>query len=446
MCKPARKMAKVKPINRILTRSPKWAPGLLAVALAGGCVTEPPVPATIAISPELATLLRVDATVQLTATVRDRTGRAMSDVDVDWTSGDESVGTVDDTGLVTAVGKGMASVRAVAEGVAEAVSAVTVDLHRGALLDIYAELDGSNWYNSLNWGTRQPIELWWGVSTDGEGNVVTLSLSNNHVAGSIPAAMSVLETLKSLDLASNHLTGPIAPELGNLKALHSLFLDSNELTGRIPPELGDLGTLSSLSLDRNALTGPIPPELGDLVKLSSLSLGHNELAGPIPPELGNLAALGSLKLGGNDLTGPIPPELGNLRALESLNLERNGLTGPIPPELGNLRRLARLALFENRLTGPVPPELGDLTALVYLGLARNPLTGPVPPELGKLRSLAYLHVDNTMLSGRLPHELTALRLSRFFWHETDLCSPPDEEFQEWLESIRFLWGYGKCMS
>jgi len=52
-----------------------------------------------------------------------------------------------------------------------------------------------------------------------------------------------------------------------------------------------------------------------------------------------------------------------------------------------------------------------------------------------------------MLSGPLPRELTGLgRLGRFYWHETDLCSPPDEEFQEWLASIPGRRGNGRCTS
>ena len=432
----------------------KWTVGgclrfgvrLLAVALAGACVTEPPVPATISVSPDRAILIRVDETVQLTATVRDRTGMAISDIEVDWISGDESVVTVGDTGLVTAVGKGAATVHAAVKGVEEALSTVTVDLHRGALLDIYGALGGSNWYRSQNWGTGEPIESWWGVRTDTAGNVVRLGLFHNDLVGTIPAAIGVLETLNYLDLAGNGVTGSIPPELRNLTALSALFLDSNDLTGPIPSELGDLAGLEVLGVSDNALTGPIPSELGDLAGLRVLDTSDNDLTGPIPSELGNLAALEFLNLDGNDLTGSIPSQLGNLTALESLNLTDNDLTGPIPPQLGNLRRLVRLALHENGLTGAIPPELGSLTELAYLGLASNPLAGPVPPELGKLQNLAYLHIDNTMLSGRLPRELIVVPLSRFFWYETDLCSPPDEEFQEWLESIRFLYGFGICRS
>jgi len=106
-----------------------------------------------------------------------------------------------------------------------------------------------------------------------------------------------------------------------------------------------------------------------------------------------------------------------------------------------------LELYRNNLTGQIPPEFGNLQRLLWLTLFDNNLTGPVPPELGRIRDLTRLEIDNTALAGRLPRELIGIRrLSRFYWYETDLCSPPDEEFQEWLASIYGRKGNGKCSS
>ncbi len=462
---------RVFPITRILSGIPRFGVGLAVAALAAGCGTEPPVPSTITISPASATLLRLDETVQLTATVRDADGGTLSDVKVDWTTWDERVATVDATGLVTAVGMGEVPVLARAERL-EASSTVTVDPQRGALLRIYDAMGGPGWDYSWNWGTDEPIDTWWGVTTDTAGIVVALDLSSNELTGTIPAEIAGLENLQVLRLSSNELTGPIPPEIGNLTELTDLHLYDNELTGPIPPELGKLMHLRYLSLVWNELTGPIPAELGGLPDLFYLLLAFNRLSGPVPPELGKLTGLWLLRLDYNDLTGSIPPELGNLQSAAALSVAGNDLTGPIPPELGKLRELGLLYLYENALTGPIPPELGNLASLGFLDLGSNDLSGPIPPELGNIRGrlihlaleyndlsgpvprelgrlvrLGHLALDNNNLSGRLPRELTALRgLSRFYWHETDLCSPPDEEFQEWLASIRGRRGGGTCES
>lgn len=147
------------------------------------------------------TLLRLGETVRLTATVHEPDGRIISAITANWESEDEPVVTVDAAGLVTAVGTGVATVRAGAEGL-EASSTARVDLHRGVLV---AALGGPEWVHNRHRGTDDPIGSRWGVSTDSAGNVVKLSLAGNELAGTIPAESGALETLEGL-------TGPIPPE------------------------------------------------------------------------------------------------------------------------------------------------------------------------------------------------------------------------------------------
>ena len=145
----------------------------------------------------------------------------------------------------------------------------------------------------------------------------------------------------------------------------------------------------------------------------------------------------SFRLYGNDLTGPIPPELGNMTRLLRLHLWDNRLSGPIPSSLGDLAELEELRLEENDLTGSIPPELGRLRALEQLMLFENDLSGPLPPEIGSLRALTHLGLfGNAGLAGPLPANLTRLRrLREFSAGGTDLCVPPDAEFQGWLRAI-----------
>ncbi|MDD9949119.1 MAG: Ig-like domain-containing protein [candidate division Zixibacteria bacterium] len=86
-----------------------------------------PVATSLTIEPASQTLEMIGATVQLTATVLDQYGNAMVDVTVVWSSGDEAVATVDDQGLVTAVGNGMAEITAQA-GNATGTAAITVSV------------------------------------------------------------------------------------------------------------------------------------------------------------------------------------------------------------------------------------------------------------------------------------------------------------------------------
>ena len=284
---------------------------------------------------------------------------------------------------------------------------------REALEALYEATGGPAWAHSENWLMDAPVGDWYGVQVDEQGRAVELYLDANGLRGRIP------------------------PELGGLAHLQTLFLYRNGLTGPIPHELGNLADLAELSLGENGLTGPIPSELGNLANLRMLDLRENELTGPIPSELGDLAELGRLTLAGNNLTGSIPPELGNLARLGRLNLGGNDLTGSVPVELGDLGGLRWLNLATNRLTGAIPPELGGLVNLGALYLGANELTGPVPPEVGGLTDLRHLALQlNAGLSGALPLRLVDLTaLESLQAGGTDLCSPADAAFGEWLEGV-----------
>jgi uncharacterized protein YjdB len=298
-----------------------------------------------------------------------------------------------------------------------------------------------------------------------------LRLHWNSLSGGIPPELGNLEALTQLLLSGNLLVGSIPTELGKLRSLAQLAVTDNGLSGSIPPELGRLRNLRSLSLNKNALSGSIPPELGSLIYLGGMSLQDNYLSGSIPAELGLLPRLGYLNLSNNDLTGAIPPELGDLPNLTNLNFFRNDLTGTIPAELGSLAKIKFLSLNSNKLTGAIPASLGEMETLQYMELQHNELTGSVPPELGELANLIWLKLDNNRLSGKLPKELADLEslslmklngnggltgpiprqfvripLRSLYWKDTDLCSPDNDDFQDWLDDLEYNVGEGKCGS
>ena len=228
---------------------------------------------------------------------------------------------------------------------------------REALVALYNAMGGPVWNGNQNWLTDAPINTWYGVTTDEEGHVTELYLSDNN------------------------------------------------LSGPLPPEIGDLPRVETLWLHGNALTGPIPPEIGRLAKVRNLSLADNRFEGPIPAEIGGLASVDSLYLSMNNLSGPIPPEIGDLDSLLLLALYENQLTGPLPASLGNLKRLEELALPDNRIDGPLPRELGDMTSLVFFSLSRNQVSGSLPPELGKLKALEHFSVNDNRMVGPIPPKL-----------------------------------------
>ena len=290
----------------------------------------------VVVSPPAATIQWGD-TLRLAAQAFDDNGRVLAGTTFDWSSSDVSVVRVDESGLVTGVGLGQATVTAEADGARGAAELKVESPDRAALVALYNATDGPNWYRSRNWLSDAPLGDWETVVMGGYGRVRALRLGWNDLSGSIPPELGTLAGLEHLDLRSNELSGAIPPELANLANLERLYLVSNKLTGVIPAELGNLARLRILALTWNGLSGSIPPELGNLGSLQQLHLAGNELSGPIPPELGGLANLQILELATNNLEGHVPSEFGGLKSIGVLQLTNNeNLSGALATSLTDL--------------------------------------------------------------------------------------------------------------
>ena len=426
---------------------------------------------SIAIEPQTATLMSIGETVQLASRVLDQNGQPVAGAVVAWSSGDESVATVDENGLVTAVESGTTFITARAENLSsQVIIQVSASSTRAVLLALFESTDGPNWKRNDGWNTDAPLREWYGVRTRGETELVT-----------------------SIDLQDNHLRGTIPPELGNLSELEYLALTRNRLAGGIPLELGNLRRLEYLALGNNYLSGGIPLELGNLRRLEYLALGNNYLSGGIPPELGNLSELGYLGLSGNELVGGIPPELGDLVNLRSLWLSSlPGVGGRLPRTFLNLGKLVNFHFYLTGLCAPSDPlfqswlqgvenlegntcnagefdhrsilqkiyaettgpdwhdgtnwgsdrpldewygvEADSADLVIGLYLSDNGLSGRLPESLGNLTTLKRLQLrDNLGLEGVVPKSLTSISVLTLLDIEgTMLCLPPSARFNDWL--------------
>lgn len=414
--------------------------------------------------------LIVGDSIRMTAEALDAAGSTVAGAVFVWESSDTAIATVNDDGWVLARAPGAAQITATLGEISASTSLTSLPLpERGALKLLYEAAGGALWKDNTNWLTERPLDQWYGVELNEDGQVIRLLLTGNGLIGTIPPEIASLPALEVLHIGLNDLAGPIPPEIGRLTNLLSLELTYNGHTGEIPPEIGDLTSLLWFGAFGNEFSGEIPAEIGNLVELEELDLCYNRLTGPIPTEIGNLRNLRRLSLcgidaapeEGNQLTGRIPSEIGNLSQLTLLSLGANQLSGPIPAEIGDLTQLDSLLLYSNqltaippevsrlqglevlivygnRLTGPlpaevgslpklkklnagwgwrsgrnlitgsIPPELGNLTSLEDMDLGGNQLTGPIPPELGNLSALRDLELGSNRLSGSVPPEIGRL--------------------------------------
>lgn len=290
--------------------------------------------------------------------------------------------------------------------------------HREILVEIYQALDGDNWKNTLSgtqiWdinNTSADISTWYGVKVSATtGNVISLSLPNNDLVGTLPLSIGGLTSLNTLDLSGNMINGSIPDGVWGITNLRKLYLEGNAFTGYIPSYIDQLQFLETITLggantNLSASSGNILEDLSSIASLDTLILSNCGFSGNIPASIGNLSILKVLDLSNNQFDGTIPVEICSLNNINVINLSFNKLTGQIPNDIGNLSNLIELNLRKNHLSGVIPAGIYSLTNLEVLDLAGDPeytgtkLFGNIPDDIANLTKLASLSLASNQLTG-----------------------------------------------
>ena len=86
------------------------------------------------------------------------------------------------------------------------------------LESFYEASGGEHWHDSTNWNSEEPLDQWFGVDTDEDGEVVSLRLADNGLSGDMPTeellCLNENTELKELALWDNEdLEGEVPEEL-----------------------------------------------------------------------------------------------------------------------------------------------------------------------------------------------------------------------------------------
>ena len=406
--------------------------------------------------------------------VTDQHGNTVTGTSVIWRSNNLTIATVNESGVVTAVNTGSASITAtITAGGGTVTDAVQVQVAIPAKPTIITiapaqpdtlkvvgkslrlaatvtdqlgnTLSGINiTWNSSDTTVATVNEAAW-VTAVNTGSAEITARSGNVIGSVTVTVQALLDPVRvALVALYNSTNGPewvnnyywqtdtsVYSWYGveyirfpNLR-FTGLQLQENRLQGAIPPEIELLTMIEELWLWDNQLTS-IPAEIGQLKNLKDLSLGRNRLTS-IPPEIGQLKNLKELSLYDNDLTSAsIPVEIGQLKNLKHLSLGWNRLTS-IPAEVLTLSALEELGLSSNQIA-KIPAEIGQMSALRQLIMQTNQLTGSIPPEIGQLKNLEDLGLNVNQLTGPIPPEIGQLEsLRNLDLHQNQLTGsiPPE---------------------
>ncbi len=276
---------------------------------------------------------------------------------------------------------------------------------KNALIAIYNSLNGDNWDNKTNWLSDSSIDTWAGVTTDGNGFVSSLVLTDSNIEGTLPNELCQLTHLKQIYFIGN-ISGSIPSNIGNLTELESIYISSSSLSGSLPESICNLSDLTSLIISNSSLTGTLPNDIGNLVNLQTLSLLPFNGEGPLPTSFSNLSNLINLEISGASLTQAFPECILGMNQLATLNLSSCGLTGSIPAGIGSLSNLRRIDLSLNNLTGQIPNGLGLLDHLVFLNLSGNAFTG-FPDNLSQCDALEEVYITDNSVSMSFNNDIWA---------------------------------------
>lgn len=168
----------------------------------------------VVLLPADTTLSEIGDTVRLTATAYDSFENVVEGVEFAWETDDESVALVDETGLVTALGPGTATISAHFEGVIGETTITVEDPIAAVYWDgwtvvgssygpgegnVALSADGSDWIGALI-----PIEEGWPSAVATNGELWIAGLTNNGVH-SIATSVDALEwTIEESPLAEVH--------------------------------------------------------------------------------------------------------------------------------------------------------------------------------------------------------------------------------------------------
>ncbi|RZC84307.1 hypothetical protein C5167_047093 [Papaver somniferum] len=230
------------------------------------------------------------------------------------------------------------------------------------LQDVFKSLNQPQQLVGWSLGGGDPcLDAWTGISCSGS-SITAIYLNGLNLTGSLGGYLFNLFNLKQLDVSNNQIAGEV-PALLPPNATH-IDLSVNNFTPNIWFLATPMPYLEYLNLSHNSISGPLDNVFSGFPNLKQMDLSYNQFSGDLPSSFGDLKNLNGLFLQRNQFTGSVAV-LSQL-PLHDLYIQMNEFSGVVPKELFNI---PNLRLEANLLTDGKP--------LVVPG-DRNNFTGSSP--------------------------------------------------------------------
>lgn len=422
--------------------------------------------ASVDVTPDGAALDALGATVQLSASVTDANGQAVSGASVSWSSLNAPVATVSSTGLVTAVANGTADIVATANGhadtvtvtVQQAVASIEISPSAASLGALGETTQYTAIVRDANGSEMPDAAISWSslnedvVSVDGTGLVTAVGNGATQVIAASGALADTASVTVAQVGAAVTITVPADTMRleGETQQLAAAWVDANGY-----PVDGVATTWSSsadsiVSVDASGLVTAGPVNGTAFIRASSGSVTDSVaiVVRDVAFVLHTSANSGMTfniqvgMFGGTPATAYIYSASGELLARQT----GPTITYTFPAALdgtvkrveikANRAQVQAIEAAQDSIVGGFPEGILDLPNLAVLNLAHNPgLTGALPDNIGVLGNLAALELFSTGLSGPLPASFQNLtRLDILNLSDTQLSGPVTV-----LENFTELW-------
>lgn len=253
---------------------------------------------------------------------------------------------------------------------------------REALIAFYNATDGPNWINSTDWCTDEPIDAWYGITTNSEGRVTGIDLPDNKLSGDAGSTLAALTELQYINFQNtyssnnadyNQLTSLDVTQ--NIKLTH-LYCGYNRLSSL---DVSGNTMLTYLSCGWNELSSLDISDTKDLVylwcagnEMSSLDVSENTV-------------LAELLCAGNEL---ISLDVSRNIELTYLSCERNSISSL---DVSKNTKLEYLYCAENNLSSL---DVSSNSALVHLYCRSNNIS---LLDVSNNAALTLLYCDSNVI-------------------------------------------------